>query len=76
MVPPAANAGRVQTKYGVKGKLKNQRGIEKFMLSQVEFTILHKLSIHLLHKGSHPLGKVQFFLTLFKRPLTPPPPFV
>ena len=29
-------------------------------------------------KGSHPLRKVQFFLTLFKRPLTPPasPPFV
>ena len=25
-------------------------------------------------KGSHPLRKVQFFLTLFKRPLTPPPP--
>ena len=24
-------------------------------------------------KGSHPLRKVQFFLTLFKRPLTPPP---
>ena len=24
-------------------------------------------------KGSHPEGKVQFFLTLFKRPLTPPP---
>ena len=23
-------------------------------------------------KGSHPLRKVQFFLTLFKRPLTPP----
>ena len=28
------------------------------------------------HKGSHPLRKVQFFLTFFKRPLTPPPPFV
>ena len=27
----------------------------------------------LLHKGSHPLRKVQFFWTLFKRPLTPPP---
>ena len=26
----------------------------------------------LSHKGSHPLRKVQFFLTLFKRPLTPP----
>ena len=25
------------------------------------------------YKGSHPLRKVQFFLTLFKRPLTPPP---
>ena len=25
------------------------------------------------NKGSHPLRKVQFFLTLFKRPLTPPP---
>ena len=24
-------------------------------------------------KGSHPLRKVQFFWTLFKRPLTPPP---
>ena len=24
-------------------------------------------------KGSPPLRKVQFFLTLFKRPLTPPP---
>ena len=24
-------------------------------------------------KGSHPPRKVQFFLTLFKRPLTPPP---
>ena len=24
-------------------------------------------------KGSHPLRKVQFFLTLFKRPLAPPP---
>ena len=24
-------------------------------------------------KGSHPFRKVQFFLTLFKRPLTPPP---
>ena len=29
-----------------------------------------------LSKGSHPPRKVQFFLTLFKRPLTPPPPFV
>ena len=28
----------------------------------------------LLHKGSHPLRKVQFFWTLFKKPL-PPPPF-
>ena len=28
------------------------------------------------NKGSHPERKVQFFLTLFKRPLTPPPPFV
>ena len=30
------------------------------------------------HKGSHPERKVQFFWTLFKRPLTPPlpPPFV
>ena len=27
-------------------------------------------------KGSHPLRKVQFFLTLFKRPLNPPPPFI
>ena len=26
-----------------------------------------------LGKGSHPERKVQFFLTLFKRPLTPPP---
>ena len=26
-------------------------------------------------KGSHPERKVQFFLTLFKRPLSPPPPF-
>ena len=25
-------------------------------------------------KGSNPLRKVQFFLTLFKRPLSPPPP--
>ena len=25
------------------------------------------------YKGSHPERKVQFFLTLFKRPLTPPP---
>ena len=25
------------------------------------------------YKGSHPKRKVQFFLTLFKRPLTPPP---
>ena len=24
-------------------------------------------------KGCHPFKKVQFFLTLFKRPLTPPP---
>ena len=27
------------------------------------------------YKGSHPPRKVQFFLTLFKRPLTPPPLF-
>ena len=26
------------------------------------------------NKGSRPVRKVQFFLTLFKRPLTPPPP--
>ena len=26
-----------------------------------------------LDKGSHPLRKVQFFLTLFKSPLAPPP---
>ena len=26
-------------------------------------------------KGSHPERKVHFFLTLFKSPLTPPPPF-
>ena len=26
-----------------------------------------------LHKGCHPFKKVQFFLTLFKRPFTPPP---
>ena len=26
-----------------------------------------------LNKGSHRIRKVQFFLTLFKRPLTPPP---
>ena len=25
------------------------------------------------NKGCHPFKKVQFFLTLFKRPLTPPP---
>ena len=29
--------------------------------------------LHLETKGSPPEGKVQFFLTLFKRPLTPPP---
>ena len=29
-----------------------------------------------LYKGSHPGGKVMFFWTLFKRPLTPPPPFI
>ena len=28
------------------------------------------------YKGSRHERKVQFFLTLFKRPLTPPPPFV
>ena len=26
-------------------------------------------------KGSHPVPIVQFFLTLFRRPLTPPPRF-
>ena len=34
--------------------------------------------VHVKHvsKGCHPERKVQFFLTLFKRPLTPPPPFI
>ena len=30
-------------------------------------------SLHKSNKGSHPERKVQFFLTLFKRTLTPPP---
>ena len=30
-------------------------------------------SLNILPQGSHSLRKVQFFLTLFKRPLTPPP---
>ena len=30
-------------------------------------------SLAIVSKGSHPEGKVQFFWTLFKRPLTPPP---
>ena len=37
--------------------------------------ILHATLKNYLDKGSHPLRKVQFFLTLFKRPLTPPPLF-
>ena len=28
---------------------------------------------YMLRQGCHPVRKVQFFLTLFKRPLTPPP---
>ena len=30
-------------------------------------------TLYLCYKGSRPFKKVQFFLTLFKRPLTPPP---
>ena len=32
-----------------------------------------KLSLGWLYKGSLPVRKVQFFWTLFKKPLTPPP---
>ena len=32
-------------------------------------------SLHKSNKGSHPERKVQFFLTFFKNPLAPPPPF-
>ena len=34
------------------------------------------IKLVLSHKGSHPAPIVQFFLTLFKRPLTPPPSLV
>ena len=47
----------------------------KYVQKQVEEYIQAKTECHAnVNQGSHPERKVQFFLTLFKRPL-PPPPF-
>ena len=50
----------------------------RILLARINSPWLKGLSLHIPSpfrgtKGSHPLRKVQFFWTLFKRPLTPPP---
>ena len=40
-------------------------------------TTVHGMMLKMvLNKGCLAFKKVQFFLTLFKRPLAPPPPFI
>jgi|OM-RGC.v1.029846433 hypothetical protein len=43
------------------------------LLLSFSISVLLSFRIEEADKGSHPVKKVHFFLTLFKKPLTPPP---